>query len=173
MAKWLMVVGLLLVAPGFSLANDLKATSSETMTQKRLHEILSEQAQDIDISDNVVSLTYNQVEMICISDAAADRMRIFSPIALVTDVSVEMLLTSLAANYHSTLDARYAIGNGTVYSTYIHPLSPITEQQVISALRQVAGAKTNFGSTYSSDELFFPGQGHPESSDQEIDGTAL
>ena len=61
----------------------------------------------------------------------------------------------LIANYHSSLDARYAVSQGIVYSAFLHPLSTLADDQLASALRQVAALATTFGSTYSSGELMF------------------
>lgn len=133
-------------------------TFASEMTQQRLHQLLGEQVKNVEVNGNRVSFDYNQSEMLCISDENANRMRIISPIALVSDVPVDALLIAMAANFHSALDARYAIGDGTVYAAYIHPLSSLTEEQLISAIQQVANAKANFGTSYSSGELVFPSQ---------------
>jgi hypothetical protein len=37
----------------------------------------------------------------------------------------------------------------------IHPLSPLTKEQVVSAIKQVAAARESFGDSYSSGTLFF------------------
>ena len=63
------------------------------------------------------------------------------------------------ANYHSALDVRYAISDEMVMAAYIHPLDPLVEAQVESAVRQVASAVQSFGGAYSSGELLFgPGR---------------
>ncbi len=135
----------------------LPGCAEEAMDQARLHSLLQEHAENVNVNGNLVRLTYGRVDMLCISDQTADRMRIIAPIALVQDVEPQMLLAAMAANFHSVLDARYAIGDGTVYAAFIHPLSPMTDSQVLSALRQVASANRTFGTDYSSGELLFPG----------------
>jgi len=41
------------------------------------------------------------------------------------------------------------------FAAFIHPLSPLTAEQVVSAIRQVASARATFGDSYSSGGLFF------------------
>jgi hypothetical protein len=91
------------------------------------------------------------------SDETADRMRIISAIKEIDELSGAQLIVALEANFHSALDARYAISDGLVYAAYIHPLSSLSETEFRSAIRQVETAQHTFGSTYSSGELFFPG----------------
>ena len=127
------------------------------MTQERLHELISEIATDVTMEGSMVGFVYDDVKLLCISDADADRMRIISAITNVSDLSGEEVFYALAANFHSALDARYAISDGLVYAAYIHPLSPLTETQLRDAVRQVATAQKTFGTTYTSGELYFPG----------------
>lgn len=91
------------------------------------------------------------------SDEAANRMRIISAITDVDQLSGDQLFYALAANFHSALDARYAISDGLVYAAFIHPLSSLSVAELRSAISQVASAHRTFGATYSSGELFFPG----------------
>ncbi len=128
------------------------------MTQEHLHEILMGLDDKADLDGNVVQFEYYDGPMICISDPGHDRMRIISPIARVQDLEGEQLMACLAANFHTALDARYALSGEILYSAFIHPLSPLTDDQVQSAVRQVAMARNTFGSTYSSGDLVFPGE---------------
>ena len=50
-----------------------------------------------------------------------------------------------------------AISEGMLYSAYIHPLSPLTDDEVLSAIAQVAKANITFGTEYSSGALVFGG----------------
>ena len=106
-----------------------------------------------------MQFTYDDVRLICISDTSADRMRIISPIVALAEIDSEQMLLALAANFHTVLDARYALSEGVIYAAYIHPLSPLSNAEVLSAIRQVATAKNTFGNEYSSGALVFPGAG--------------
>lgn len=156
-----LVAGLLAVMSLGACAEPL--ATEQSMTQQRLHELLEQHAEGVQISSNMVQFNYQNVSMLVVSDRNADRMRIISPIASIADVEPQMLLEAMAANFHSVLDARYAIGDGSmIYAAFIHPLSPLTEAQLMSALGQVASAHATFGTSYSSGALVFPGGGAGE-----------
>ena len=89
-------------------------------------------------------------------------MRIVTPIANASDLTPELLELALQANYHTVLDARYAIGDGILYAAFIHPLSSMTKSELESAIRQVATSALTFGSSFSSGELVFPGENKKE-----------
>ena len=95
------------------------------------------------------------VPIACVSDATHDRMRLIAPVAKLEALQPAPLGVLLVANFHTTLDARYAISDDIVYAAYLHPLSTLTRAQLESAVRQVAALSRNFGSTYSSDELSY------------------
>ena len=154
----LTVLSTLLLSCSSSGNNQMSAGDSGRMTQDRLHQIISTNAENVKIEGNVVEFYYDNVDLYCISDTAADRMRIISPIADVSELESEEIVIALAANFHSVLDPRYAIGDQVLYAAFVHPLSPLTEKQLISAIRQVATANRTFGTTYTSGELVFPGQ---------------
>ena len=84
-------------------------------------------------------------------------MRIIAPIAPLSETEGEQIMLAMAANFHSVLDARYAIGSGIVYAAYLHPLSSLTAEELESAIAQVAVAQQTFGTDYSSGVLVFPG----------------
>lgn len=133
------------------------AAYSEPMTQDRLHGMLEALADNVKVQGSMVQMEVDGTLLICISDPAADRMRLISPVRNLEDLNAQELLAALQANFHTTLDARYAISGNTLYAAFIHPLSPLTPAQVKSALRQVVAAAKTFGDTYSSGELYFPG----------------
>ena len=68
----------------------------------------------------------------------------------------------MEANFHSALDARYAISDGILWAAFIHPLQELTKDQVISAISQVYSTVQTFGTYYSSGELSFPTQGEED-----------
>jgi hypothetical protein len=130
--------------------------STRLMNPEKLHKVIQQYADDVTVNNNVISFTHQSVNVYCIWDANADRMRMVAPIAEASKLTNELILLALKANYHTALDARYAIGDEILYSTYIHPLSPLTTAEVESAIRQVSTAALTFGSSFSSGELVFP-----------------
>ena len=127
------------------------------MAPELLAKTIEAYGKDIKINNNVISFSYNNVSLYCIWDQKANRMRLISPIAKADKVPQDVLILALQANYHTLLDARYAIGDDIVYSAFIHPLSPLTAEELRSAIRQVATAAATFGNEYTSGELVFPG----------------
>ncbi len=127
------------------------------MTQDRLYDLIVDIGTDVVISGNIVQFSYDDVRLICISDSAADRMRIISPIVDLVEIGSDQMLLAFAANFHTVLDVRYALSDGVIYAAYIHPLSPLTNAEVLSAIRQVATARNTFGNEYTSGALVFPG----------------
>lgn len=125
------------------------------MTQQRLHEIIAATGRNVHVEGNVVAFQFGEVKLLCISDPNADRMRIISQVKRVEEASAEEILAAMRANFHSALDARYAISQGVIFAAFIHPLSPLTAEQVVSAIRQVASARETFGDSYSGGTLFF------------------
>ena len=125
------------------------------MTQQRLHEIIAATGSNVRVEGNMVAFQLGEVPLLCISDPNADRMRIISPVKRLEEASSQEILAAMQANFHTALDARYAISQGVIYAAFIHPLSPLTAEQVVSAIRQVASARETFGDSYSGGTLFF------------------
>ena len=78
-----------------------------------------------------------------------------TPVADAAHLDKQTLLTILQANFDRTLDGRYAIWKGQVWSVYLHPLSSLTQFQFDAAVEQVVRLRQNFGTTYTSSELLF------------------
>lgn len=129
------------------------------MTNEELGSLIKEQTDKVNTNSRSGYWEF-QIKgkpLICITDVAANRMRIISPIAELNQVTQEQLHAALAANFHSALDVRYAVSNGVVWSAFIHPLRELSKGEVKSAISQVVNANLNFGTTYQSSGLFFNG----------------
>ena len=149
-----LLVGFVLLLPLAAIA----APGPGGMTQAQLEDTIRELSSEHDGGNGVIHFVFNDVPMVCISDVAADRMRIVAPIIALEELEPQQLLYMLAANFHTTLDARYAMSDGVVHGVFIHPLSPISTTEIEAALRQVANVVLTFGQQYSSGELVFGAQ---------------
>ena len=129
----------------------------QPMTDERLDALITNIDAKATIKSNVRQLTVEGRKVLVVSDANADRMRIMTPVARADELEPDILQRLLQANFDAVLDARYAIGQKTLWSTYIHPLSPLTPEQFYSGLAQVVVAAETFGTTYSSGVLVFSG----------------
>ncbi|WP_143569845.1 hypothetical protein [Tenacibaculum agarivorans] len=136
--------------------------SSQEMTLTKLGDIFES------ASDSIVSqkpqwrFMIKEIPFIAIADSTHNRMRIISPIAPSEKLTEELKTASLMANFHTALDVKYAISDDVLWSVFIHPLKELSEEQVYDAISQVFYAHANFGSTFSSTSLVFPGSKRPK-----------
>lgn len=106
---------------------------------------------------NTIGFSFAEANITVVADPTADRMRILTPILPAEQLSEALLVRLMQANFDSALDARYAIAQGLLWSTFIHPLSPLTEQQFLSGIGQTINTAQSFGTTFSSGEVVFGG----------------
>lgn len=148
------------ILPVQTQSDDLK-TGSTTIEQ--LEAILRQEASDVQVEQGQISFKYKGQTMLILTSAQHDRMRILAPIKKAAEITPEQRDNMLLANFHSALDGRYAVSNGIVFATFLHPLSSLQERDFQSALSQVNQLVKTFGSTYSSGALGFGvGQEQPE-----------
>ncbi|MEM7627062.1 MAG: type III secretion system chaperone [Planctomycetota bacterium] len=133
------------------------ADGDDAMTPQRMVATVVEVGDNVQQEGNVVEFVFEGVPVLLVFDPHADRMRLVSPIAQVADLEEGVLVKAMQANFHSVLDARYAISNGIVWSVFIHPMSDLSDDLLRSAIRQVAVARVTFGKTYTSGEMVFGG----------------
>ncbi|MEM7086013.1 MAG: hypothetical protein AAF489_07515 [Bacteroidota bacterium] len=127
------------------------------MNNQRLETLLSQQVDSIIGTPGRWQVSYEKLPMMVVTDETNDRMRIIAPIVGVEELDKEILLDCLAANFHTALDVKYAISNDILWCVFIHPLSPLTEEELKSAVEQVYYGTATFGTTYSSTPLLFGG----------------
>ena len=132
------------------------------MNNAQLEKILTSQTDSIQGSNGRWQLLLDEMPMIVLTDETNDRMRIIAPIIEASKLDEDLLLDCLTANFHSALDVKYAISEGLLWSVYVHPLSPLTEMEIESAVKQVYAAALTFGTTFSSTPLLFGGNQPPE-----------
>jgi hypothetical protein len=98
-----------------------------------------------------------------VSDPTFDRMQILMPIAHAEGLDRRVLNVLLEANFQKTLDARYAVSEGVVYSVFLHPISTLSEELIRSALDQVVNLGRTYGTTFSGQRQPFgvPPADHP------------
>jgi hypothetical protein len=159
MGLGLMAVALAACSPS---ASTVSEPSLPQMSQDRMHAIIGAYTVESQIDENVMQFSYNERILYCISDVHHDRMRIIAPIIESNELTEDIKDKLLISNFHSALDARYAVSDEMLYAAFIHPLSRLTEEEVESAIRQVATLADTFGSTYSSGDLSYGDSSEPE-----------
>ncbi len=97
------------------------------------------------------------IDTMVVFDIAADRMRIIIPIKRADELEPEDLLRIMQANFDSALDARYAIGQGLLWGTFIHPLGSLTAEEFLVGLGQTVNVVVSFGTSFSSGMFIYGG----------------
>ena len=131
----------------------------QPMTTERLDELIGAIGDGITggPETGIWEFTVVDTPVSVIADEANDRMRIVVPIAYAEEVPPEILFRALQANFDTALDSRYAIAQGVIWATFIHPLSPLTDEQFLSGTGQTVNLARTFGTTYNSGALTFGG----------------
>jgi hypothetical protein len=134
-------------------------TPGEAMTLDRLDLLILAVDGDAERSADggVWQFSIVDIPVSVVTDESNDRMRILVPINYVEGTDPELLMRMMQANFDTALDARYAIAQGILWSTFIHPLSPLTDDQFLSGAGQAVNLAATFGTTYSSGGLTFGG----------------
>ena len=140
----------------------------EIMTLDRLETIVRSQVDALEGQDGQWEATVGERAMLVVTNAEADRMRLVMPIKPTSELSVDEVQSMLLANFHSALDARYAVSNGVVVATFIHPLSTLQERDARSAMIQVNNLVENFGGSYASSAVGFGGAGPEQPAQLEL-----
>lgn len=102
-------------------------------------------------------LTVAEQAILIITDERANRMRILAQVAQAKTLSQEDLIRLMQANFDTSLDARYCVAQGVLWSAFIHPLGTLNERDFLSGLGQVVNLVSTYGTSYSSGALIFGG----------------
>ena len=129
--------------------------SVKRMTIEKMDKILKAESKKVEGQVGNWQIDFNGLPMIVVTDKNANRMRIISPIGESKKLDEETLRILLKANFSTALDAKYAIFNDVLWSTYVHPLGELTDEQFKDALRQVFNLTKNFGTSFSSTGVIF------------------
>lgn len=101
-----------------------------------------------EIEDTTVTLVF---------DVRADRMRLISQIRPSDGLSGSQLRRLMQANFDTALDARYAVAQGQLWSTFMHRMTTLETEDFVSALAQTVTLVKTYGTTYSSGAMSFGG----------------
>lgn len=152
---------LLSVGCGF-LKRGRENSSGTPMTLSRMEAIVGKLGKNVRREGGRFGFTYEGIPMVLLSDTSHDRMRVVAPAAGIADMTEAQREAVMEANFHTALDARYAVSGDTLYACYIHPLSPLTDSEFLSGVDQVAQQVKTFGTTYNGGNLSFSGNGRRE-----------
>ena len=131
--------------------------SQGNMTADRLGDIVRIVDPNAEELGNGFSFSVEERALQLVYDERADRMRIITPIISSANLPEEVLMRMLQANFDSALDVRYAVGGGNVWSVFIHRMSSLKAEDLISGIAQTAIAAETFGTSFSSGAVVFGG----------------
>ncbi len=133
-------------------------SSSQNMTNETLANIITSVSDSVQGTNGRWQFSIKETLLICLTDSTNNRMRIISPIMDSYKLTDELKTLSLSANFHTALDVKYAISDDILWSVFTHPLKELSEEQAESAISQVYYANVNFGTSFASTSLIFPGR---------------
>lgn len=136
--------------PGFSSTDTV---SAEPMTQARMETVFGDEVEAIVGTPGAIQTRVDGISVFLISDPGNDRMRLVAVIASATALDRREFGILLRANFDRTLDARYAVSDGVVYSVYQHQISSLSPELIRSAVAQVVSLAKTFGTAFSAGEL--------------------
>lgn len=111
--------------------------------------------EDASITGNGARFEVDGTPITLVFDVNADRMRLFTRVASSDGISGAQLKRLMQANFDTALDARYAIAGGQVWSTHMHPLVSLSQDDFVSAIAQTVTLARTYGTTFSSGALSF------------------
>ena len=133
-------------------------TGPGAMTNERLGSLIGKIGEGVTFNDrNMWEFSVVEIPVRVITDEKADRMRIIVAVDKAENLTPALMQRLMQANFDAALDARYAVAQGVVWATYIHPLSALNDRQFISGVGQTVNLARNFGTTFSSGALLFGG----------------
>ena len=127
------------------------------MTPERLLNIITDVDPEASATPRGIELTIDDIPILVVFAPQADRMRAMVPIASVEDVTPEEMERMMQANFDTALDARYAVAQGRLWGVFIHPLSPLKREQLLSGLVQTVNIARTYGQSYSGGAQHFGG----------------
>lgn len=153
--------------PGLALAQDAEVLSEPSMTLPRMAEIITVLDPDAQFTRNGIEFSIDDVPVLVVMDVQADRMRAMVPIRSADGMEPDELLRVMQANFDTALDARYAIAGDRLWGVFIHPLSPLEKDQLISGIAQTVNIANSYGTLYSGGAAQF-GAGDSQQLQQEL-----
>lgn len=145
-------------AQGTTTPSEQSIPAEPSMTMERLVEIITTLDPNAELVGISFQLVIDETPIIIIADPSADRMRAMTPIQSAATLSSEDLMRMMQANFDTALDARYAVAQGTLWSTFIHPLAALEKDQFISGLGQTINLAKTYGTLYTGGGIIY-GQG--------------
>ena len=140
------------------MVSSFQISTAQNMTNTLLETIITSASDSVQGTTGRWQFTIKETVFICLTDSTNNRMRIISPIVESFKVSEALKTLALSANFHTALDVKYAISDDVLWSVFTHPLKELSQAQVEDAISQVYYGNVNFGTSFASTSLVFPGR---------------
>ncbi|WP_299146222.1 hypothetical protein [uncultured Tateyamaria sp.] len=134
-----------------------EVTAEPPMTLQRMAEIIRAIDPEAQPAGGAIQFTIDDIPVVVIADAAANRMRAMVPIRSADGLTSAELMRLMQANFDTALDARYAVAQGRLWGVFIHPLSSLEKDQLLSAFVQTINVARTYGQSYSGGATVFGG----------------
>lgn len=134
-----------------------EAETEPDMTMQRMARIVFALDDKAVARGNAIEFSISDTPVLIIADPVADRMRAMVLIRSAEGLGNEDMLRMMQANFDTALDARYAVAKGRLWGVFIHPLSPLRKDQLLSGLAQTVAVAQTYGTVYSGGALTFGG----------------
>lgn len=131
------------------------ATVKTVLNTQSISELIEEVSTLLETGEGCWKVEYEKRVLFLIVDEIHDRVRIMTPILKEEDLDEEDLWEVMEANFDRSLDARYAIGDGVLWSLFLHPLTDLSRTLFLGGLDQVVTLANNFGGSYCSSDIIF------------------
>ena len=142
----------LLFGNGFANAEEVSP-----MNNQRLESLMKNLDPDFKGGNGQWQFHISTLTLTVITDESHNRMRVMIPIVESEKLSKELLYRMMQANFDSALDARYAVAKGVLWSTFIHPLGSLSDEEFLLGVGQTINLVGTFGGAFSSGLLNFGG----------------
>ena len=156
-AAFALLLGLAAMSATAQQDDDTADLAEPPMTVEYLAQILQVLDPDATVQQNTWQLEIGEVLIIVVADPEADRMRAMIPIRAADALTPDDMRRMMQANFDTALDGRYAVAQGVLWATFIHPLKPLEKNQLISGLGQIINLAQSYGSLYSGGALAYGG----------------
>ena len=143
------------IAPDPSSDVPKTAQAEAPMTLERLVGLAQAVDPEAIVQGRRVQLTVSDLPVLLVMDSDADRMRAMVPVRSSETMTPDDLMRVLQANFDTALDARYAVANGRLWATFIHPLSALERDQFLSGLGQTVNLALTYGTAFSGGALSY------------------
>lgn len=131
--------------------------SEPPMSLPRLAKIIQVLDSNAQTDGSRFQFVIDDIPVLVITDVHADRLRAMVPIRSAEAMTADEVMRVMQANFDTALDARYAVAQGRLWGTYIHPLSPLEKDQFISGIAQTVNIAKTYGSLFSGGAMSFGG----------------